>query len=461
MNKIIEIVLAASKKTGRAQSPTIPAFTGNVRWPVECTIGPGLEGAIACETKVGYVDGTNGSLLYQGYDVFDLCAYSTFEEVSYLLLFGRLPNESQLESFNKKLVEYRYLPNTLRRLMSFPVEEMNPMSALRLGVDFMRQRLTWRDSDYGRPESGVLIASDEDSTPMETMPYGEQHAVYEFKGKKAKRPPHVPVRKDDAESIDSCMHLISGLATIAAGVVRLRGANTLPLDPDPKLSHAGNLLYMMSGRKPTQEEERIMDIALILHADHGMNASTFASMVVASTMSDYYLSIGSGIAALNGPLHGGANEEVVRMLKKIGKPEAVKAWVEKEIGKGRKIPGFGHRVYRTYDPRALILEPLAKRLAKSHPDVKNMYNTAIKLEKEFVLAKGKEKKIFPNVDFYSGLVYSALHIPIDMYTPMFAVSRVAGWTARVHEYHENNRIFRPRAVYTGELDKKYVSIKDR
>lgn len=460
LNKIKKLVLAAADKAGSEKSVARPAFTGNVKWPVKCTVGPGLEGAIACETKVGYVDGTNGALLYQGYDIFDLCAYSTYEEVSYLLLHGKLPNRIQLDSYKKRLVEYRFLPNTLRRMMSFPIEEMNPMAALRLGTNFMRQRLTWRDSNIARPASREAIASDEDSIPMETAPFGEEHAIYEFKHKKHKRPDGVG-RRDDAESIDSCMHLISGLATIAAGIMRLRGDDTLPVDPDPELSHAGNLLYMLTGRKPTVVEERIMDISLILHADHGMNASTFASMVVASTMSDYYLSIGSGISALNGPLHGGANEEVVRVLRKIGGPKNVEAWVDNELRQKRKIPGFGHRVYKTYDPRALILGPLAKMLAESHPERSDLFKIANKLEGVFLKKKGREKKIFPNVDFYSGLVYSALDIPVEMYTTMFAVSRVAGWTARIHEYHKNNRIFRPRAIYTGVLNRKFKPMSKR
>ena len=190
-----------------------------------------------------------------------------------------------------------------------------------------------------RPDSGEAIASDEDSIPMETMPVGEEHAIYEFKHKKHK-PPEGAKQRDNAESIDSCMHLISGLATIAAGVKRLRGDNTLPVDPDPELSHAGNLLYMMTARKPTPTEERIMDIVLILHADHGMNASTFSAMVVASTQSDIYFSVGSGIAALNGPLHGGANEQVMHMLEEIGSPDNVKTWLEKTLKEKAKSRGL-------------------------------------------------------------------------------------------------------------------------
>lgn len=458
---IRKAILAAKKKAIAGRTKSIePAFTGKLNWPIECTVGPGLEGAIACETKIGYVNGSNGSLLYQGYDIFDLAAYSTFEEVSYLLLYGRLPNASQLSSFKEKLVEFRYLPNTLRRMMGVPLEEMRPMAGLRMGTDFMRQRLSWRDSDQARQNQvGRAIAADEDSIPMETMPMGEEHAIYEFKKMKLVRPDGV-LKKDDAISMDSCLHLISGLATIAGAIARLR-SDKLPIEPDPDLSHAGNFLYMMTGKKPSRMEERIMDIALILHADHGMNASTFASMVVASTMSDIYLSVGAGISALTGPLHGGANEAVIAMLDEIGDVDNVETWVDKTLKRGDKIPGFGHRVYKAYDPRSLILEPLAKELVAQNKDMLPTFKIAQKLESVVVDRLGKEKKVFPNVDFYSGLVYRGLGLPDEMFTPIFAVSRVSGWVARVNEYLNNNRIFRPRAMYTGPLDNKYIPVSKR
>lgn len=458
---IRKAILAAKKKAIAGRTKSIePAFTGKLNWPIECTVGPGLEGAIACETKIGYVNGSNGSLLYQGYDIFDLAAYSTFEEVSYLLLYGRLPSASQLSSFKEKLVEFRYLPNTLRRMMGVPLEEMRPMAGLRMGTDFMRQRLSWRDSDQARQNQvGRAIAADEDSIPMETMPMGEEHAIYEFKKMKLVRPDGV-LKKDDAISMDSCLHLISGLATIAGAIARLR-SDKLPIEPDCDLSHAGNFLYMMTGKKPSRMEERIMDIALILHADHGMNASTFASMVVASTMSDIYLSVGAGISALTGPLHGGANEAVIAMLDQIGDVDNVETWVDKKLKRGDKIPGFGHRVYKAYDPRSLILEPLAKELVVQNKDMLPTFKIAQKLESVVVDRLGKEKKVFPNVDFYSGLVYRGLGLPDEMFTPIFAVSRVSGWVARVNEYLDNNRIFRPRAMYTGPLDNKYIPVSKR
>ena len=459
---ITELILRARGGRSSAADGADPIFDQmrGVDWPIKCIVGPGLEGAIACKSRVGFVNGSAGTLIYRGYDIFDLCAHSTFEEVSYLLLYGDLPDERELESFKTRMIEYRFLPNTLRMMMSAPVENMNPMAALRIGTNFMHQRLTWRYKDDAKPSGEDAIASDEDSIPMETVPTGERHAIYEFQRRHLNRPPDARPGTDDAESMDSCIRLISGMATLAAAVGRLRRGR-LPIEPDPDLSHAANLLYMMTGRRPTPLEERVMDVALILHADHGMNASTFACMVVASTMSDIYFSVDAGIGALNGPLHGGANEQVARLLQEIGSPECVPDWYIKAREAGRKVPGFGHRVYRTYDPRARVLAPLAWTMAESNPDCARMLAIAKRLEGMVVADLGENKKIFPNVDLYSGIVYQAMGVPEDMYTVIFAVSRVAGWTARVMEYLENNRIFRPRALYVGEFDQEYLPMENR
>ncbi|MCF7870120.1 MAG: citrate/2-methylcitrate synthase [Candidatus Omnitrophica bacterium] len=462
--KITEIILKAKEKAAaevdiKAESE----FVKNVKWPVDCVVGPGLEGAIACESKIGYVNGSKGWLVYRGYNIFDLCAYSTFEEVSYLLLYGKLPTEDQLKKFKEKLISYRHIPKTIRLLAGFPVQDMNAMGALRLGTNLMRQECTFVDKEEYKPDAKTTISADEDSIPMETRPKGEKKAIYSLKGAEGiKRPVglskdlHMPVGYEPA------FHLISGIPTIAGAVARLR-AGELPLNPDPELSHAGNLIYMLTGRLPNPNEERIMDIALILHADHGMNASTFATMVVASTLSDLYFAVGSGVAALNGSLHGGANERVINMLSEIGNSENVKKWYKKKREKKEKISGFGHRVYKAYDPRARVLGPLAKFLVKDKHDdkIENLFKVAEKLEKEVVSSLGEKKKIFPNVDFYSGIVYSCLDIPTELFTPIFAVSRVSGWTARALEYLKNNRIFRPRAVYSGPLEEKYLPIDKR
>ena len=292
---------------------------------------------------------------------------------------------------------------------------------------------------------------------METAPKGYSKAVYEFRRPKKQR---VVRNLQEATGLEACYHLIAGVSTLTAAIYRIR-RGLMPIEPDPKLSHAANLLYLMTGRRPSPLEERIMDVALILHADHGMNASTFAALVVASTLSDTYFSVGSGIAALNGPLHGGANEQVVRTLKKIGEVENVKPWVAKMRASKRRIMGFGHRVYKAYDPRARILGPLVEYLAQNKPHVQKLYRIARALEKEVLASFGMAKKIFPNVDFYSGLAYCCLDIPEYMFTPLFAASRVAGWTARVLEYMHNNRIFRPRAIYTGEFNRKVTPIEER
>lgn len=462
--KITDIILkAASKARRETRDKSQKQHKGKpLSWPIECTIGPGLEGAIACDSKIGYVDGSQGWLVYRGYDIFDLCAYSSYEEVSYLLLHGVLPNAEQLEAFNQKLIEYRYLNKTLRLLMGFPVEEMNAMGALRMGTILMRQEFTYKDQEAGRPAIASAISADEDSIPMETVPTGEAKAIYEFNAaRKAKKARKQKKMLEDASGLEACYHLLAGVPTITAAISRVRQGH-MPIEPDPELSHAGNFLYMMTGKRPTPTQERIMDVALILHADHGMNASTFAAMVVASTLSDIYFSIGSGIAALSGPLHGGANEEVLRTLKEIGSPENVSQWVQAAREKKKKISGFGHRVYKTYDPRARVLGPLAGHRIKNCPEeIFKLYKTADALEKRVIKTFGHEKKIFPNVDFYSGIVYSRLGIDPSMFTPIFAVSRVAGWTARVLEYLQKNRIFRPRAMYSGDFEREYVPLEKR
>ena len=282
------------------------------------------------------------------------------------LIHGRLPTTAQLRKFEKKLADFRRIPSTLRQLMGFPVEKMNAMSAIRLGTNMMRQEFTHLDAMEARRDPDTAISADEDSIPMEMPPLGEKHAIYEFRKGKVAKTAKSEKAMAEAAGIASATHLIAGTATITAAVARIR-EGLMPLEPDPELSHAANYLYMMTGQRPSATEEKIMDIALILHADHGMNASTFASLVVASTLSDMYMSISSGIAALNGPLHGGANERVIQMLEEIGGPENVRAWYANKKTQGQKVPGFGHRVYKRYDPRARILGPIAKHMT-GHSD---------------------------------------------------------------------------------------------
>lgn len=460
LERLEELILRAKEDTClETENMPDPEPVKEIKWPINCTVGPGLEGAIACETDIGYVHGAKGLLIYRGYDIFDLCAYSTFEEVSFLLLHGHLPAEEELKIFKKKLFNYLYLTDTERLLMSFPIEEMSTMAALRLGANLMRHKQTYRDKEDIEFLSRT-ISTDEDSIPMETKPRGEEKPIYEFHDKQFQYPKSMDGGLTSSEGFEDCYHLISGVASIAASVARLRKGH-MPLEPKQGLSHAGNLLYMMSGEVPTPLEERIMDICLILHADHGMNASTFASLVVASTLSDIYFSIGSGIAALTGPLHGGANELVIQMLESIGNVENVKSWFQDALEKKKKIMGFGHRVYKTYDPRARVLGPLAEYLVQDNPENKRLFCVARALEKEVVATLGQTKKIFPNVDFYSGLVYKSMGIMTEMFTPIFAVARVSGWTARIIEYLTHNRIFRPRSLYIGEFNRQYIPLKDR
>jgi len=455
---------AAAKARQEVSNEPEAALTGKLEWPVTCTVGPGLEGAIACETKIGYVNGTRGSLIYRGYDLFDLCAEATFEEVSYLLLQGNLPTRNELDDVSQCLQEYRFIPKTLRLIMGFPVQDMIPMAALRMGTNLMRQYQTERDQVGMMGRGSEQIASDDDSHSMETAAMGDQKAAFEFQELDANRPKPERAERAQAEAhgLSSCYHLIAGVGSLTAAIARLRTGH-LPIEPDPELSHAGNLLYMMTGKRPEPIEERVMDICLTLHADHGMNASTFAAMVVASTLSDIYFSIGAGIAALNGPLHGGANEAVIHMLNEIGSPGKVEEWYRNARANKTKIMGFGHRVYKAYDPRARVLGPLADFLVErsGREDMRRLLATARELETRVVSELGEKKGIFPNVDFYSGIVYSCLGIAPDMFTPIFAVSRVSGWTARVLEYLKTNRIFRPRAVYVGDLDRPFQTLDKR
>ncbi|NLM52443.1 MAG: citrate/2-methylcitrate synthase [Firmicutes bacterium] len=426
INKDIQALVLEAGQKSKAEKGTriVPQFTEKIKWPVNCTIGPGLEGAIACESAVGYIDGTAGKLLYRGYDIYELCAYSHYEEVSFLLLHGYLPTAAELYTYQEQLARFRSVPDVVKQLASVNLDGLSEMAALRLGVLFLRQAFAQIEAKEGHLNHAAVGSNVSDI------------------------------------NFAYCYQMIASLPTIVAAIYRLREGKE-PIEPDPDLSHAANFLYMLKGSKPAPEEEKVLDIALILHADHGMNASTLATMVVASTLSDLYFAVGAGIAALNGPLHGGANEDAIKMLQEIDNPENVTVWLERKLAKREKVPGFGHRVYKTIDPRARILRPLAKQLAAGDPYLQQLCQVAETLEREMAVRLGKTKKVYPNVDFYSGLVYLALGIETRLFTPIFAISRVAGWTARTMEYLENNRIFRPRAVYTGPFDVQYVPLEAR
>jgi citrate synthase len=371
----------------------------------------GLEGVVAATTQVGSVDGTAGKLAYRGYDVNTLAEHSTYEETAYLLLYGSLPTRSELAGFHDKLLGYRTVPDeALKRLSDLPCP-CHPMSMLRSGIS-------------------LLECIDDACRIAETQ--------------ESKR--------------DAGIQLIAQMATLTGAISRTLEQKP-PIAPDPALSHAGNFLYMLSGKRPERLAERVMDIALILHADHGMNASTFASMVVASTLSDIHSAVSTGIATLKGSLHGGANERVIRLLEQFSTPDEALVYVDKAMANKEKIVGFGHRVYKTYDPRARIFQRYARDLSELTGDMK-LFNIAEAIEKKVVEKLGS-KGILPNVDFYSGIIYHALGIDASIFTPIFAVSRVAGWVARIMEYLEDNRLFRPRAIYVGPENLAYTPMDER
>jgi citrate synthase len=404
---------AATKAAQETNDEPEPGLTKEPAWPIEIKVGKGLEGAIANTTKIGYVNGAKGWLVYRGLNCFDLAEKSTFEETAYLLLFGKLPNADELQSFNQKLRDHRRVPQGVIEVMqTITKPHTHPMSAMQAGI-------------------AILANLDEDAN--DTSVAGETEIA---------------------------IKLIAQFATLAGAISRIR-QGLVPLAPDLDLGHAGNLLYLMTGNKPDAFAERAIDMALILHADHGMNASTFTTMVVNSSLSDMYSSVVAGLGSLKGPLHGGANEQVVYTLQEIGSPDKVKEWYRKAREGKRKIMGFGHRVYKAYDPRARIFGPIAKLMAERNPAIRTLYQTAAELEQAVCSELSAEKKIFPNVDYFSGIIYSAMAIDPAMFTTIFAVSRVAGWTARALEYLADNRLFRPRAVYTGPIKAEYVPIEKR
>jgi citrate synthase len=381
-----------------------------LEWPLTVELGPGLEGAVTCESEIGYVDGQKGWLVYRGYNIFELAEHSTFEETSYLLLFGKLPTKDELEAFDRKLKGYRAIPKEVVDALRLLPKDIHPMSALRTGISVL----------------GALDPKAED----------------------------VNLENDTEIAIK----LVSQMATVAGAWGRLRKGEE-PVAPDMSLNHASNFLYMMNGTKPDDYSARVMDVSLILHADHGMNASTFTTMVVNSSLPDLYSSIVAGITSLKGPLHGGANERALADMMGIKSEDDAVAYVKNAIEKKKKIMGFGHRVYKAYDPRAKILGQYSQEVTRIH-GMEQLYQYAKKVEDEVIAAYG-EKGIFPNVDFYSGTIYYAMGIDIPMFTPIFAVSRVAGWCARVLEYLPKNRIFRPRALYVGVEEAKYVPMDQR
>jgi citrate synthase len=376
------------------------------------TFKEGLEDVVAGTSSICLLDGKAGRLLYGGYDVHDLAKNASFEEVVYLLWYGELPNASRLESLKKELAANRELPAPVLEMMRGWPREAHPMEVLRSATSLLSM---W-DPDNG------------DNSP------------------------EANVRKST--------RLTAQLPNIVAAFDRLRSGKE-PVKPNPSLGEAANFLYMMHGEPPPEDEAKMLDISLILHADHELNASTFACRVTVATLSDMYAAITSGIGTLAGPLHGGANTAVMNMLLEIdrkagGTPDAAVEWVANLLRQGVKISGFGHRVYRTEDPRATWLRRFSEELGQKRGEMK-WFNMSRAIE-EYVKA---EKGLWPNVDFYSASVHYLLGLPTDQFTPFFAVSRVSGWTAHVMEQLANNRLIRPRAEYIGPEPREYVPMANR
>jgi citrate synthase len=376
----------------------------------------GLEGVLVAESSLSYIDGDAGTLVYRGYEIDELARGASFEEVLYLLWNGELPNSEELAEFTDPLADEQAIGDgVIATLETLAEADERPMAALRTGVS--------------------MLSASEPETDVEP----EDLDASRRKGRR----------------------IVAKIPTILAAYDRLRRGEE-PLDPDPDLSYAGNFLYMLTGEEPTDVAEETFDMALTLHADHGLNASTFTSMVIGSTFADVYSSITGGIGALSGPLHGGANQDVIETLLELDDSEKDPLeWVREQTEQGRRIPGWGHRVYNVKDPRARILQAKLQDLSEDAGERKWLEYTDT-IEEYLTEEKGlPEKGIAPNVDYYSGAVYYQLGIPIDMYTPIFAMARSSGWVAHVLEYQEDNRLIRPRGRYVGPEGRSIDGIEQR
>ncbi len=370
----------------------------------------GLKGVVFTESKLSFIDGEKGILKYVGIPIQELAENSTYEETAFLLFNARLPSQTELETFDLALKARRVIPSGLTALMRLYPKNLHPMHALRTAISSLAM---FDDHADDVSESGKL---------------------------------------------DKALNLTAQTATIIAALFRLQ-QGLEPIAPKSELSHAANFLYMLHDAEPSLEQARLFDIALILHADHGMNASTFTGIATASTLSDMYSSVTSAIGSLKGPLHGGANEAVMDMLALIGSPENAEAFINAKLERKEKIMGVGHAVYKFFDPRSRVLKEYAEVVANKHGK-SIAYSTLEKVE-EIVVARLGSRGIYPNVDFYSGVVYSDLGLPKSFFTPIFALSRIAGWTASIIEYTHKNSILRPTANYTGPSDAHWIPLEQR
>jgi citrate synthase len=373
-------------------------------------IRKGLDNVYVKESRICFIDGEASKLFYRGYSIEELANHSTFEETAYLLIYGWLPTASQLDQFTRNLESYRFLePGVLELIQRTPAQS-DPMDVLRTAVSAL--------------------------------------GLYDPQ----------PVTDDVAVRADKSLRILAKVPTIIAALDRLRNHKE-PIPPKGHLTHAAEFLYMLTGNEPDPYDAHVMDVALILHAEHEMNASTFACTVTASTLADMYSIMTSGIGTLRGPLHGGANEAALKTVLEVGDASKAEGYVVDALAHKKRIMGFGHRIYKTWDPRYLILKKFAGELAVKKGQTE-LFDTAVAIETS--ARKHLEgTPIFPNVDSYSGIVFHMLGIQTDLFTPIFAMSRIAGWTAHAIEYLQANRLIRPKALYVGTTGLPYPSIESR
>jgi citrate synthase len=376
-------------------------------------IKPGLEGVVFTDTYLSAIDGQVGKLSYCGHDIKDLAEKASFEEVTFLLWYQRLPAQSELQMLSNWLRENRTLPKSVWGIMHVLPDGATPMEALR--------------------------------TVTSTLSMFDRACIHEEHG---------------GSSLCRAVSLAGKLPTIVASFDRLR-KNKPPIEPHPELGHGANFLYMLTGEIPDEVSATALEKYLILLADHGMNASTFSARVTASTLGDVYSATVTALGTLKGPLHGGANEAAMKQFMDIGSLDKVDAWFDDKMSNGGRVMGLGHRVYKVEDPRSVILRKLAKQVTERQGMTK-WYDIAAKLE-ERALAHPyfQERSIYPNADYYTGPLLDGLGIPVDLFTPMFAISRVAGWTAHMLEQQHNNRLIRPRAHYAGPTDQDWIEMGTR
>ena len=379
---------------------------------------PGLAGVPATKSNISSIDGEKGILAYRGYDIKELAEKSTFEETVLLLLDGELPTQATLDDFDAQLRAERRLKYKIRSIMKSLPTAGHPMEMLQTAV-----------ASLGMFYGGEEVLSD-------------------------------GVPGNDLEYIhDMSVKIISRMATIVAMWEHVRNGYD-PIEPRDDLSHAANFLYMLHGKEPDELSVKVMDACLVLHAEHTINASTFAAMVCSSTLASPFLVVAAAIGTLAGPLHGGANQRVVEMLKKIGRPENAEGWLKERLADKKVVWGMGHREYKTKDPRATVLQKLMVEWGEKQGNLSPEFETALRLEEACEKELGP-KGVYPNVDYYSGILYTEMGIAPDQFTPIFAISRVAGWLAHWREQLSDNRIFRPTQIYTGEGVRVYKGMTKR